>query len=239
MVNRNFLQQGLPNGSSRSSKSRRQVQKARQMAVVNAIAFFDPLPPRLRRTFVYSEFVDLQSDGFVAYKTGTQIIYNLNSLYSPRSSGGHQPYGYDQMTPLYARYKVLSVRVHITMLANKVTSYDTGFVYVVQPPSAAYTISSIDAALISEKPGATILHTGSSPIPHVQNINIGQAAQVTQAEFTADIEDYAALVSASPAKVPLLVLAAWANEAVADHVFAHVRLEFVAEMYDRTIQASS
>lgn len=43
---------------------------------------------------------------------GTDQVMRLNSLYDPDfTGGGHQPYLYDQITPLYASYRVYAAKV--------------------------------------------------------------------------------------------------------------------------------
>jgi len=44
---------------------------------------------------------------------GTTAVYNLNSIYSPRSGGGHQPYYHDQLEAIYTQYQVLRTTVEI------------------------------------------------------------------------------------------------------------------------------
>lgn len=59
------------------------------------------------------------------YSTGTAGVvgstnaFTLNSLYDPDISGvGHQPYGYDEMTPWYQAIYVTDVQVQITVSSS-------------------------------------------------------------------------------------------------------------------------
>lgn len=59
-----------------------------------------PFPARMPfRHMTYAEDFSLTSG--IAGVVGTIRTYYLNSIYSPVSSGGHQPYGFDQLSGIY------------------------------------------------------------------------------------------------------------------------------------------
>lgn len=41
------------------------------------------------------------------------VVYNANSIYAPRSSGGHQPMGHDTWKTMYNHYVVLGARISV------------------------------------------------------------------------------------------------------------------------------
>lgn len=81
-----------------------------------------PYPARFvtRLKYVYNNIVA----GAVA-GVAVDTRFNLNSLYSPEFSGGHQPYGFDQLcaangsiTP-YGRYRVMATTWRVTFLSTQ------------------------------------------------------------------------------------------------------------------------
>ncbi len=72
----------------------------------------DPFPPRTRRVLRYAETFQFTTG--TAGIMGTQQVIRLNSLFDPNATGvGHQPYGFDQLALIYAKYRVISCRVVI------------------------------------------------------------------------------------------------------------------------------
>lgn len=48
-----------------------------------------------------------------------RVTYKCNGLYDPEDAiGGHQPFGYDQMTPIYDHYAVYESRIKVTFVPN-------------------------------------------------------------------------------------------------------------------------
>lgn len=53
--------------------------------------------------------------------------YHLNSLFSPEVIGGHQPYGFDQLTPFYRRYRVNTCKVLIRFFDQSTDGCRVGY----------------------------------------------------------------------------------------------------------------
>jgi hypothetical protein len=105
-----------PNNQSKSKKQRA-LQQARNTAIrlsLGSASLFtaDPFPPRTRRVLRYAETFQFTTGA--AGVLGTEQVMRLNSLFDPNSTGvGHQPYGFDQLALLYAKYRVLTCHVEL------------------------------------------------------------------------------------------------------------------------------
>jgi len=81
----------------------RKVMRRRRRRMVNVNRALAPFAQRYITKMKYSQAFNLSIGN-----NWTQIM-NLNSVFDPDRSGiGHQPYGYDQLTPIYNRYRVIS-----------------------------------------------------------------------------------------------------------------------------------
>jgi len=100
---------------SKSSKKnyRKRVNKSRSVTLVNTSGL-SPLPSRYISKHKYAETVTLNGLG------GLQsYVWNLNSMWDPNRTGvGHQPYGYDQLSNLYNRYRVISCRYVVSGISD-------------------------------------------------------------------------------------------------------------------------
>lgn len=77
--------------------------KGSKTKMVNVNKALRPFAQRYITKLKYAQVYFFNQAGPAAYR------FRLNSLYDPDFSGiGHQPYGYDQLTPLYNRYRVIS-----------------------------------------------------------------------------------------------------------------------------------
>jgi hypothetical protein len=202
---------------------------------------YEPFPVRCVRTLRYVYTTTLSGTG-TANVFGTAVTFNLNSLFQP-NSGGHQPYGFDTMATLYDRYKVLSCDVDLT--ACYTGGIQNSFLGVIQlPPGEVATIAGSTVEIVSEKPRAIAVPivggTGAGSPQVIQHLAMPVCCGLTAPEFKANVEDYAAVVGASPSRIPKLEVA------VADFsttTTASVKLRFDilfhAEFFDRTVLAQS
>jgi hypothetical protein len=72
-----------------------------------------PLPSKWRFATRYMEN-NLLIDP--TQNSNSERIFRLNSLYDPdAATGGHQPIGFDQLSPLYTYYTVIGCRARVTM----------------------------------------------------------------------------------------------------------------------------
>lgn len=138
-----------------------------------------------------------------------QLIY-LNSLYDPNNTGGgHQPYLYDQMTNLYYKYRVDSVKVELIWNTIGATSDVCCVSQIV--PSSALNIdiagATIDRATeIGSCSTATLSPSGNTrSVKQVFNVNIAKIEGISKAKQRDD-PGYAADYNASPANITVMKL---------------------------------
>lgn len=76
-----------------------------------------PFAQRYITTMKYSDTFTLGSLGDGTYR------FNLNNLYDPNRTGvGHQPYGFDQLVPIYNRYRVIACSYAVQFYPSEGTS---------------------------------------------------------------------------------------------------------------------
>lgn len=161
------------------------------------------------RTIDYVQNFTLGSSA-TAHTYGTSLDVRLNSLFAPTSSGGHQPYFFDQFALIYNRYRVSHFRA--VLLAVPVTD---GILYevtgLITSPAVSSTISGATTDVVLEKmfvESAKIATGGSiASCRLIWDGAISSYCGITSEQLRANTGDYSALMSASPARVPLLQLA--------------------------------
>lgn len=86
------------------------------------------VPAKLKSTLKYAQTITLNpSAGGCAGHT-----FRCNSLFDPDLTGtGHQPMGFDQVSALYDRYVVTSVRIKVTQLPSSVSTTIPGMFGVI------------------------------------------------------------------------------------------------------------
>ena len=72
--------------------------------------------------------------------------FRCNSLYSPSNiSGGHQPYGHDELMGLYSYNRVIASTISVRYLPKVVSDYVPGYVAIIQSGYSAHpTFDSLD-----------------------------------------------------------------------------------------------
>lgn len=166
----------------------------------------------------------LQPAGIAVY----EYLFNLNSLYDPdRTGAGHQPLGFDQLTPLYGRYRVFKVRYDISWIPGS----NTG-ILIAAPTNRTGGIGSTETALetYSAKHSA-IANNYSGPARVRGVIDLATLNGKTLAQYTDD-DTTGAIVTTSPSELLILhtVFGDLAGSAATG--FAVVNLEFDCEFSD-------
>lgn len=105
-----------------------------------------PLPRKWRFQSRYMENA-LEIDPAVA--TNKEHIFRLNSLYDPDYTyGGHQPLGFDQLSPLYTNYTVIGCRARVT-LTN--TGHAPANFYLFPSSTGASMVSDAQLSVMCER----------------------------------------------------------------------------------------
>jgi hypothetical protein len=207
-----------------------------------ALTFRDPIRPRLSAMLRYVQNFSLGTSA-TAHTYGSSLDFKLNSLFNPTSSGGHQPFYFDQMALFYNRYRVNRVRVVVVAVPlTDGTTYE--FSGILTSPAVSSTIAGATTDVVLEKPMVqsvklqTAGSMGSGRL--VWDIQLHVAVGTTAKEYSSNTSDYSALFSASPARVPLLQLAA-ANisAAAAQNVRCTAEVTYYAEFFERLVPSQS
>ncbi len=207
--------------------------------------FQDPFAARAVRELVYKETLLTHTAPGANQQAGTPFTFNLGSLFEPRS-GGHQPFGFDQMAALYARYKVHKVKVKVEtfpITASSTRSIGIQLVGIFPPGSTQTTLNVLTAVSMGENfnvASQVVLNSVYAPVVLERTLDIATIAGLTKKEFEANIEDYSALVTASPTRFPILeVNLAPSTAADGTGYQSIVTLSFVAEFWQRISLAAS
>lgn len=169
----------------------------------------------------------------------TDQVYRLNSLFDPDETGvGHQPYGYDQITPLYRNYKVNAVRVKFTL--TDPTADGMQFAFMCVPPGGSANLQGKDVGAIAERPMCHVraIPDNGVPVEMVQHIPIAAVSGLTAMQFEANT-DFAALVTTHPALIPRLLFSVVNTAGVSASLTIRVDLEFDCVFYERIVQVQS
>lgn len=59
------------------------------------------------------KYMDVET-ATVSAGAGNTVTYRPNTVFAPRSTGGHQPYGFDQLAGIYGTYRVLAFRFRVS-----------------------------------------------------------------------------------------------------------------------------
>jgi hypothetical protein len=192
----------------------------------------------MRTNLTYSEMLTLTSGAVGTF--GTERVYRLNSLYDPDFTGaGHQPYAYDQLSAIYAKYKVHAVTIDLTITDPIV---DANIVAVsAQGPNQTAVLTGALWGTLGERPDTWVrpINAGGGQVMNMKKtFPMHVLMALTKSQFAADIDTTSAAISANPSATPWLRLAV-ANLTAASTVIAYLRITYHAEMYERTVLSQS
>lgn len=173
---------------------------------------------------------------------GSEQVFRLNSLYDPDWSGtGHQPYGYDQVTPLYALYFVRAVKINLVITDPSADGIVVAACLQSSNNTFAVTGKSVDS--IKEQPFSITrsLNNSGKQVTVVNSYVPIQAIEgLTRTQLIASLAIYQAGVSANPARSPYLRIAVGSLRGNSgDTCIVRTTLTFYTQFSDRLIQSQS
>lgn len=200
----------------------------------------DPFPNVWHGKLRYSGTFTLTTDGTVAQTIGSEQTFKLNSLYDPDLTNlGHQPFGYDQLTPIYRKYSVQATTVDLEFFGSN--SDDVVALFTVQSGqnTTALAASNVDAARERQSVMARNMPiNGENRWRHVETFPIhvveGRPKQLTLID-----DAYMAAVTSDPTNVVYLRMAAAATVNTGKAVNVNVILTFHCTMFARISMAQS
>jgi hypothetical protein len=221
------------NKQQQQRKPRRAGKNVRDEPVFRSLG--SGFPTRMAVKLVYEDLLTLAPG-----TTFGSYIFRGNSLYDPDYTGtGHQPRFYDQLTPVYGRYKVLSSSIIVEMI-NTSGGSGSGAIFAITPNTEIITFTAWEKA--AELPLAKVSEI--VPISSVYPFKLNHSASTTNVcgllPYQVNDEDWSALTGANPVQLWYWnVNAAATNPATNVSVQFRVRLTYNAIMYDRLDVGSS
>lgn len=202
-------------------RRKRLARRPRRVLVNRAL---HPIPQRFITKMKYSEQVTTDANG--------QYRFNLNSIYDPNQTGtGHQPYGFDTLSTLYNRYRVISCGWRIQC---NWTSNQTAQPVLVGAIPANEALTFLSMAELRENPRAKYIsqNYGAGTLTLGGKTYIPSLVGRTKAQYMAD-DRYQATMSTSPSELAILNIATAPNGLDSTAATSiQVLLEYTVEFFD-------
>jgi hypothetical protein len=196
------------------------------------------LDPRKKITLRYVQTLQFSIDA----EDATSHIWRLNSIFDPDLTGGtgeHQPYGFDQIAPLYARYRVMKTIIKAIFSPSSLTY---GAVVVPSNGNLANAITTqATFQNACETPRAQHWYQGASGLS--KKIEIGIALNDlngTSLQEYMSSDRTQALNNTNPTEVLELIIGLF-NPSLTTTIIVNFDLElkFLVEIWDPIVQAGS
>jgi len=185
-----------------------------------------PIAPRLRTYMKYAE-------NFTATTGITQDYqFRTNSIFDPDLTfTGHQPLGYDQISPLYDHYRVYSVAYKV-VIQSATTSYTPATVCVVPTNSSTSIANPIGTAIEHAGSNFKLTSSGANAITLYGSVDNWILNGKTRAQYAAD-DVTAAAINTNPTEVLILHVAmACTDDASTLSLAGVIELVYDVEFFD-------
>lgn len=214
--------------------------KFRRSAGISKYTSKDPFKPYMYANLTYTGTHTITADGGTNF--GSETVYRLNSLYDPDlTNAGHQPYGFDTLTSIYAKYKVTGVSVRITVTDPSADGLAIG--YILQPSTSGTTLQGMNMARAKETPFVTtkyINNTGRQITSLGFRAPIYKVEGITKLQYAADLTNFGAAYNADPASTPYIRFAALdTNNNLTATMKVRITLIYTARFWDRNVLVQS
>lgn len=216
-------------------KKARKGRKQRKNVLSTIGKSLSPIPQRYITKMKYSEVVT-SSGGAGTYGLAR---FNLNNLNKPNNltavgvGTSHQPYGFDQLTTLYNRFRVISCRYVVMAQAADGSTLQTA----VFPANDVVLPSSISQLRESPRTRYTLQGTGAAIRPIKGKVYLPSLMGRTAAQYMAD-DRYQAVTdntgAAAPAEAAILHILSGSPSEVGPipAINYNVTLEYTVEFFD-------
>lgn len=205
-------------GAKRAYKKRGY--KKRGQKTTNVNMSLSPIPARFITKHKYSDVASTST-------ANPFWRFNLNSIYDPNRTGtGHQPYGFDQLSALYNRYRVIACSY--TVSCSSTASPIRFGTYVGNDSVSFTTMSELcenpRSRFMVQNPGGNLrqIH-GKCYLPAL----VGR----TKAQYMAD-DRFQADVGSSPLEQAILHVQAGTTNDATQPVDITITMEFLVEWFD-------
>lgn len=210
----------------RPMKKKAYKKRASKMTTVNR--GISPIASRYIVKLAYAESPSITN----AAGLNNSYVFRLNGLFDPNQTGvGHQPYGFDQLSLLYNRYRVYKT----SWVVSARPSGSAGMMAVV--PCNNTTSLAGDSTWLQEIPrGKTRQLSLDSPTRITGSISLPVLMGATSIEYKGD-DRVSALVSADPTEIMTLQVVLNAVSSIT--VTFDVKIVYHVEFYDPIAQSQS
>lgn len=200
----------------------------RKMVLVNHA--LQPFPQRYIAKLKYSELFSTNQGLYT---------FNLNSLWDPNRTGtGHKPYGMNQLTPLYNRYRVISCGYRIQPVQTGATGAQS-IQIVALPSNEDNSIFSLQQARENPRAKYVTQSVGGNMVTLSGKVYIPSLFGRNKSQYMAD-DSYQALTNASPAELACLnIYSAGTGADVTTSCVLQILLEYTVEFFDVKTLGSS
>jgi hypothetical protein len=200
----------------------------------------DFLPAHLEVALRYTTIPILTSDATPGI-VGTEQTWRLNSLFDPDlTSTGHQPYGFDNLTPIFGSYQVRECLVELEFSGSDSITLIALVTVQSGQNTTALAGSQLDFCVERQSVMSRPLPiAGNDTWRFRENFPIHSVVGLTKTEFDGD-PNYRALVSTNPATQSYLRVAVGdAGTGVSKKCVCKATLTFKARLFDRKTVATS
>ncbi len=194
------------------------------------------IEPRMLSSMKY---VDVET-ATVATGAGNTVTYRPNSVFAPRSSGGHQPYGFDQISTIYGTYRVLACRYKV-MFAPSSDRLAVGILASDQQPTAVTNQATY--SLLCESQGhfsknAVLGFSGGPQLVVSGRFTLNALFGFSLQQYLDD-DTVASIVTTNPANLAFFTIAIFNPTAGSVTTSYNVEFEFETIFYDPFLQNQS
>jgi hypothetical protein len=174
---------------------------------------------------------------------GTGQVFRLNSCFDPDETGvGHQPYGWDQITPFYGTYKVIKCDVDIQFSFPSAAGVVCGVNAIIAGDT--YDITGKSLSSVSEQPMSNVSRVptaGNQTYRFRRSFPMGAIYGITEAQFRNTILSFASATNTNPtvtARIQTAIASLNSSDSTAT-VYVQARLVYHVEMYQRVVLPQS
>lgn len=193
----------------------------RRKQVTNVNRSLTPFAARYITKMKYSQIA------LFSLTNGYSQVMNLNSVFDPDRSGvGHQPYGFDQLSPIYNRYRVIAC----SYVINAYSGSDP-IRFGVLPSNEIPPIGDMNELCENPRSRWTIQLPNGSTQTVKGSVSIPSLCGRTKSQYMAD-DRYQALCTANPQELALLSIYAQSLAGVNVNVNVTITLNYTVEFFD-------
>jgi hypothetical protein len=152
-----------------------------------------PWPLRQKKVFDYSYQTTITSST-TGYTFGSELIIELNNLFTPYSSSSQSVYGMLEYQKFYSQYMVEAFEVDVEFTAPITLPYQAGL--SLQSSTDAFTFVGRTTAVDAYPSVFTkAVNVGVDALRIAHSMTIAQLEGLTRAQFMGAISDYAAVMN--------------------------------------------